>query len=417
MEGEWKNQGGRIPNGNPGGGIPGGNPGGGNPGGPPPLTLVYELIQSLQQNQRELAESVRQLKESNNNRDTHGGDERNHEERDHHDEKDSNNKNDPPFVTMSDVVDLLKQKRERPPKEPRHFVKKPPYLKELLKEPYPENYNTPNFALFDGRKGSAVEHINKFLDFMGPFAENGRLCLREFSKPLIDRAYTWYAMLPIGSIGVWEDMVESFYSKYFHVEEKVTLLNLHSTKQLPSEDLLKYIHCFHDISLDCHVKYEESELVEVCIDNMLPEFRVHLENLDISQFAPLLQKARKTTLSIKPHFEKVREKKSQPQALTVSTVAALSGNKRKKPVEKVFKEPPPLSFTVEEMMVIFDKWVKDDVIKLPQISKPPTKEERRDPKFYRYYRYVHHPTADCRSLRWELNRKIQNGTLQLSPEQ
>ena len=68
-------------------------------------------------------------------------------------------------------------------------------------------------------------------------------------------------------------------------------------------------------------------------------------------------------------------------------------------------------------MVIYEKWVKDDVIKLPQISKPPTKEERRDPKFYRYYRYVHHPTADCRSLRWELNRKIQNGTLQLSPEQ
>ena len=117
-------------------------------------------------------------------------------------------------------------------------------------------------------------------------------------------------MLLAGSIGVWEDMVESFCSKYFRVEVKVTLLNLHSTKQLPSEDLLKYIHCFHDISLDCHVKYEESELVEVCIDNMLPEFRAYLENLDISQFALLLQKARKIALSVKPHSEKAREKKS-----------------------------------------------------------------------------------------------------------
>jgi hypothetical protein len=95
-----------------GGGIPEGNPGGGNPGGQPPLTLVYELIQSLQQNQGELAESIRQLKESNNNRETHGGNGRNHEERDHHDERDSNNKNDTPFVTMLDVVDLLKQERE-----------------------------------------------------------------------------------------------------------------------------------------------------------------------------------------------------------------------------------------------------------------------------------------------------------------
>ena len=98
-----------------GGGIPGGNP-----GGQPPLTLIYELIQSLQQNQGELAESIRQLKESSNNREAHGGNGRNHEERDHHDERDSNNKNDTPFVTMSDVADLLKQERERPPKEPRH---------------------------------------------------------------------------------------------------------------------------------------------------------------------------------------------------------------------------------------------------------------------------------------------------------
>uniref|UniRef100_A0A2N9HNA9 Integrase catalytic domain-containing protein n=1 Tax=Fagus sylvatica TaxID=28930 RepID=A0A2N9HNA9_FAGSY len=320
----------------------------------------------------ELAESIRQLKESSNNREAHGGNGRNHEERDHHDERDSNNKNDAPFVTMSDVADLLKQERERPPKEPRHFVRKPPYPKELLKEPYPEKYDTPNFSLFDGRKGSAVEHISKFLDSMGPFAGNGGLCLREFSKSLVDRAYTWYAMLPEGSIRDWEDMVESFCSKYFHVEEKITLLNLHSTKQLPGEDLLKYIHRF-------------------------PGYFFGLPR----------EKARKTALSVKPHSEKAREKKSQPQALTVSTTAAPTGNKRKRPTEKVFEEPPPLPFTVEEMMVIFDKWVKDEVIKLPQINKPPTEEEKRDPKFCRYHRYVHHPTADCRSLRWELNRKIQ----------
>ena len=94
-------------------------------------------------------------------------------------------------------------------------------------------------------------------------------------------------------------MVESFCSKYFHVEEKITLVNLHSTKQQIREDLVKYIHRFRDVSLDCHVKYQEGELVEVCIDNMLPEFRAHLENLDISRFAPLLQKARKTALSVK----------------------------------------------------------------------------------------------------------------------
>uniref|UniRef100_A0A2N9G5K4 Retrotransposon gag domain-containing protein n=1 Tax=Fagus sylvatica TaxID=28930 RepID=A0A2N9G5K4_FAGSY len=335
----------------------------------------------------ELAESLRQLREANGNKEDHQNknDNRNHEEREYH------NKNDTPFVTMSDMADLLKQERERPPKEPRHFVRRLPYPIELLKEPYPEKYDTPVFALFDGRKWSAIEHISKFLDSMGPFAAHGDLCLREFSKSLVDRAYIWYTVLPAGSIRTWEDMT--------------------------GEDLVKYIHRFRDVSLDCHVKYQEGELVEVCIDNVLPEFRAHLENLDISRFASLLQKARKTALSVKPQVERSRDKKSLPQTLTVSTATTPSGTKQKNPTEKAYEEPPPLPFTVEEMMAIFDKWVQDQVIKLPKISKQPTAEEQKDPKYCRYHRYVNHPTVDCRTLRWEVNRKIQNGTWQLSEEQ
>jgi hypothetical protein len=147
---------------------------------------------------------------------------------------------------------------------------------------------------------------------MGPFVAYGELCLWEFSKSLVDRAYTWYTVLLIGSIRTWEDMVESFWSKYFHAEEKITLVNLHSTRQLIGEDLVKYIHHFRDVSLDFHVKCQDGELVEVCIDNMLPEFRAHLENLDISRFASLLQKARKMAVCIKPQVEKGRDKKGPP---------------------------------------------------------------------------------------------------------
>uniref|UniRef100_A0A2N9J1Q1 Uncharacterized protein n=1 Tax=Fagus sylvatica TaxID=28930 RepID=A0A2N9J1Q1_FAGSY len=352
-------------------------------GGPQQMALMFEMIKAMQQNQAELAESLRQLREANTNKEDHQNknDNRNHEERESH------NKNDTPFVTMSDS----------------HTRKK---------------YDTPVFALFDGRKGSAMEHISKFLDSMGPFAANGDLCLREFSKSLVDRAYTWYTVLPAGSIRTWEDMVESFCSKYFHVRRKnYSCQLLHSTKQQIGEDLVKYIHRFRDVSLDCHVKYQEGELVEVCIDNMLPEFRAHLENLDITRFAPLLQKARKTAISVKPQVEKSRDKKSLPQTLTVSTATAPSGTKRKNTTDKVYEEPPPLPFTAEEMMAIFDKWVQDQVIKLPKISKQPTPEEQKDPKYCRYHRYVNHSTVDCRTLRWEVNRKIQNGTLLLSEAQ
>ena len=75
----------------------------------------------------------------------------------------------------------------------------------------------------------------------------------------------------------------------------------------------------------------------MCIDNMLPEFRAHLENLDISQFAPLLQKARKTVLSVKPQVERSRDKKSLPQTLTVSTTATASDTKLKTQPKKFMK--------------------------------------------------------------------------------
>ena len=94
-------------------------------------------------------------------------------------------------------------------------------------------------------------------------------------------------------------MVESFCSKYFHGEEKVTILTLHNTKQKSSERLLDFIRRFRDATLDCYGQFKEQELVEICIDNMSHEYRAHLENLDIIQFAQLLQKARKTAISVK----------------------------------------------------------------------------------------------------------------------
>ena len=70
-------------------------------------------------------------------------------------------------------------------------------------------------------------------------------------------------------------------------------------------------------------------MVEICIDNMSHEYRAHLENLDIIQFAQLLQKARKTAVSVKAFtVERPKsEKKNAPQALAVSTNEPIVGEK------------------------------------------------------------------------------------------
>ena len=78
--------------------------------------------------------------------------------------------------------------------------------------------------------------------------------------------------------------------------------------------MMEYIKRFRDIALDCYDHYEEKILVEMCMTNMIREFRAVLENLEISQFAQLLQKARKTAQSVRPSSDK----RNALQAIAVS---------------------------------------------------------------------------------------------------
>ena len=98
---------------------------------------------------------------------------------------------------MAEVVALLEQERARTPKE-RFYARRPSYPLRVLSKPYPKRYELCAFAQYDGRKGNVVEHVSKFIDTLGLYAADENLCLREFSKSLCDRAYTWYIGLKLG---------------------------------------------------------------------------------------------------------------------------------------------------------------------------------------------------------------------------
>ena len=180
----------------------------------------------------------------------------------------------------------------------------------ILNKPYPNRYELRTIAQYDDRRGSVVEHVSKFIDTLGRYATVKDLSLSEFSKSLCDQAYTWYVGLKPRSILTWDDMVDVFCIKYFHGEETVMLATLRGTKQRSNEDLVEYIKRFRDISLDYYDHCDEKTLVEICIGNMIMEYWAVLKNLEISQFAQLLQKARKTALSIKPISDKPKKWKS-----------------------------------------------------------------------------------------------------------
>ena len=62
--------------------------------------------------------------------------------------------------------------------------------------------------------------------------------------------------------------------------------------------------------------------------------------------------------------------------------------------------------------MLLNKWIADGIFKHNQVSREPTEEERRDPRFCRLHNYVQHPIAEC----WAL-RRIKEGTLELTQQE
>jgi len=148
-----------------------------------------KVLQALQHSQQQMMEEIHQLKTDKTK-----------EKESQHDPKHAANKEETPiggvpqhaeqrFITMTEVAAFLKQERVRAPKE-RFYAQRPPYPLRVLSKPYPKRYEPRAFAQYDGRKGSAIEHMSKFIDTLGFYVANEDLCLCEFSKSLCDRAYT-----------------------------------------------------------------------------------------------------------------------------------------------------------------------------------------------------------------------------------
>ncbi|KAJ1406580.1 Aspartic peptidase domain superfamily [Sesbania bispinosa] len=91
------------------------------------------------------------------------------------------------LVTQAELRRLLQAERNGPGDV---FDLEPPLVDEVLAAPYPMGYQPPSFRKFDGT-GSAREHLMCFLDDLGVHRDNKGLRLKEFSKSLAGRAFTW----------------------------------------------------------------------------------------------------------------------------------------------------------------------------------------------------------------------------------
>lgn len=197
------------------------------------------------------------------------------------------------FVTLTDVQAMLKQEHSKKqlPSLPDLDVK-PPYSQEILTMPYPTGYIVPKFIKFDGKQGNAREHVVRFIETLGVYGSDHFLGLREFSKSLIERAYSWYVNLAPNPIKSWEEMVNKFHMKFFQVQKKVTTLTLERDVQKESEDILDYIKRFQDKAIDCHEPIDEAHLVSICVEGAICDYKIFLVNHNLPTFLTLVEVAR-----------------------------------------------------------------------------------------------------------------------------
>ena len=87
---------------------------------------------------------------------------------------------------MAKGAALLEQEKARAPKE-RFYARKPLYPLKVLSKSYPERYEPWAFAQYDGKKGSAIEHVSKFIDILGPYVADEDYVFGSFPNHYVTR--------------------------------------------------------------------------------------------------------------------------------------------------------------------------------------------------------------------------------------
>ncbi|CAL2253871.1 unnamed protein product [Prunus armeniaca] len=163
------------------------------------LTDLVAAIRAMGDTQREMAEMIKELKNSAPK--PSEVNEKHPQEESAAAGKESEQKG-PSFVTQEDVVAMLEKELSRS-QEDWKYLPQPPYPSSLLQQPYPKGYEAPTFVLFDGRKGSPKEHVNRFIDALGPYACDHNLRLRVSPIVLTHGIQRWHQALFIPG-KVWQ---------------------------------------------------------------------------------------------------------------------------------------------------------------------------------------------------------------------
>lgn len=86
-----------------------------------------------------------------------------------------------------------------------------------------------------------------------------------------------------------EHLVSLFNTNFFYVKANFTLVELGRSQQYPEEDLDACIKYFYEKAQHCCDPVIEDVLVDVCLHDMIEDYRAYLKNLSFSSFSLLME--------------------------------------------------------------------------------------------------------------------------------
>ncbi|KAJ1400915.1 Ribonuclease H-like superfamily [Sesbania bispinosa] len=280
---------------------------------------------------------------------------------------------DDALVTQRDLKQLLQNKLSPPNTI---FDLEPPLSEAVMMIPYPQGYQPPTFPKFDGT-GSAREHIMSFLDDLGVYRSSKSLRLKEFSKSLAGRAFTWYAKLKPHSIETWESLVTEFCGKFLEEEGAIHIIDLGRIKQKAGEGLITFIKRYRDRELQCKETLPEADLVYGCIKNIEDGSQIFLSLSGVTTFAELMKKAADIAEAMKKQGKKVKG--------------------------------------TEDMFDLVEEWLKDGTLRVRTTKGPLTREQYDSPEYCILHKANNHNTTDCWTIRKVFHKQVKLGKV-LLPE-
>ncbi|KAL0455629.1 UNVERIFIED_CONTAM: hypothetical protein Slati_0902100 [Sesamum latifolium] len=261
----------------------------------------------------------------------------------------------------------------------------------------PLNCRTPAIAEYDGTT-DPIEHLSRFENAALLHRYTDGIKCRVFVTTFARAAQQWFNQLPVGAIGSFQEFRSLFLYQFASSRKLRKIeLSLFVVRQKDDEPLKEHLQRFIATALEVPAATQEvkaSAFSQWLLDGDL--FK-SLAKKPVSKFDALLARAAKYI-----NMEEAQAAKKETRGEKCKEIKEEAPSKKPRVDTRDRKSPFQRAFmTVEEKGLVM----------LPRSWRDAPQRPKSD-KFCRFHNDYGHTTEECRHLKNEIERLIQNGYLQ-----